>query len=552
MIKKLAFIFSIFIFLFVLASCRTAKVFNISIIATSDVHCGIEDNITYAGISEFRNERKNSGYKTTLVDCGDFIQGASVGLLSKGKDVIKILNKVGYDFLTIGNHEFDYGMDELKDRIDEFNGDVLSCNIKYTGKNDYKLYDVKPYKIVNYDGVKVGFVGITTPESTVSSTPSVFMEDNEFVYSFSGETPKDFYNVIQNNINICRDNGAKYVILLSHLGYGDEYQAFGSVPTMQNLTGYDVILDGHSHKKIDTEYYEDSKGKEKPLICLGTKLDCFSEIIITNKGIKEIKLHDSYDKKDEEITTFISSITRENEEFLNSKVSTSDIKLDMYTYNGENKIRLTRNRETALGNFHADAYRYKFNTDIALINGGGIRSGFDVGDITYKKLYEMAPYGNYGCVIEVTGQQLLDYLEFGSHKIKAEQNDGNAPIGEFGGFPSVSGLKFTIDTNVESTIEFDTNGMVKSLGVNRRIKDVYVLNNGEYKPIDITGKYTVAGINYVLLNKGDGNTLFDDAKVLTAPTPENIDVNVLKDYFLFLNGNIQAKYNDVEGRINII
>ena len=550
--KKIMFIFSILAFMFILAGCKTAKIFNISIIATSDVHCGIEDNITYAGIKEYRNERTNSGYKTTLVDCGDFIQGASIGLLSKGKDIIKILNKVGYDFLTIGNHEFDYGMDELKNRIDEFNGDVLSCNIKYSGKNEDKLANVLPYKIVNYGGVKVGFVGITTPESTVSSTPAVFMEDNEFVYNFSSETPEDFYNVIQNNINDCKKNGAKYIILLSHLGYGDEYQAFGSVPTMQNLSGYDIMLDGHSHKKIDTEYYEDSKGKEKPLICLGTKLDCFSEIIITNKGIQEIKLHDSYDKKDEEITKFISNITKENNELLKSKVSTSDIKLDMYTYIGDNKIRLTRNSETALGNFHADAYKYKFNTDIALINGGGIRAGFDVGDITYEKLYAMAPYGNYGCVIEVTGKQILDYLEFGAHAIKSEQNDGKAPVGEFGGFPSVSGLKFTIDTSIESTIEFDTNGMLKSLGSNRRIKDVYVLNNNEYTPIDVNAKYSLAGINYVLLNKGDGNTLFDNAKVLIAPTPENIDVNVLKDYFVYLNGNIQAKYNDVEGRINII
>ena len=550
--KKIIFIFSVLAFIFILAGCKTAKIFNISIIATSDVHCGIEDNITYAGIKEYRNERTNSGYKTTLVDCGDFIQGASVGLLSKGKDIIKILNKVGYDFLTIGNHEFDYGMDELKNRIDEFNGDFLSCNIKYSGKNEDKLANVLPYKIVNYGGVKVGFVGITTPESTVSSTPSVFMEDNEFVYNFSSETPEDFYNVIQNNINDCKKNGAKYIILLSHLGYGDEYQAFGSIPTMQNLSGYDIMLDGHSHKKIDTEYYEDSKGKEKPLICLGTKLDCFSEILITNKGIQEIKLHDSYDKKDEEITTFISNITKENDELLNSKVSTSDIKLDMYTYIGDNKIRLTRNSETALGNFYADAYKYKFNTDIALINGGGIRAGFDVGDITYKKLYEMAPYGNYGCVIEVTGKQILDYLEFGAHTIKPEQNDGKAPTGEFGGFPSVSGLKFTIDTSIESTIEFDTNGMVKSLGSNRRIKDVYVLNNNEYTPIDVNAKYSLAGIDYVLLNKGDGNTLFDNAKVLSAPTPKNIDVNVLKDYFVYLNGNIQSKYNDVEGRISII
>ena len=170
----------------------------------------------------------------------------------------------------------------------------------------------------------------------------------------------------------------------------------------------------------------------------------------------------------------------------------------------------------------------------------------------YKKLYEMAPYGNYGCVIEVTGKQILDYLEFGAHAIKSEQNDGNAPIGEFGGFPSVSGLKFTIDTSIESTIEFDTNGMLISLGSNRRIKDVYVLNNNEYTPIDVNAKYSIAGINYVLLNKGDGNILFDNAKVLTAPTPENIDVNVLKDYFLYLNGNIESKYNDVEGRINII
>ena len=166
-----------------LLGCQKTSEKDIVILYTSDVHCGIEDEIGYTSLSAYKKSLEKDNY-VTLMDAGDAISGDFIGAVSKGEYVIDIMNEMGYDSMVFGNHEFDYGMDILSQRINEFKGDILSSNFKYIGNKKNKFTKVKPYKVIKYGKKKVGFVGVSTPYTIVDSTPSYFMEDGEYAYSF--------------------------------------------------------------------------------------------------------------------------------------------------------------------------------------------------------------------------------------------------------------------------------------------------------------------------------------------------------------------------------
>ena len=557
--KKLTILILSFLFIFSFVSCKKNSNDNnnsnnnssnnkkISLLATSDVHCGARDNIGYKGLAEYKDEREDAGYQTVLADCGDSIQGDAIGLMTQGSDIIDIMNEMDYKFYTIGNHEFDYGIKYLASDLNKFNGSVLSCNLDYIGDNQNPLDMVKPYEIVDYNGIMVGYIGISTPESITKSTPSVFKENGEFAYSFCNETKNKLYDRVQDTIDEVKDKGANTIILLSHLGYGDEYGDIGSIPVMENVSGYDIIIDGHSHKVVEPETHKDKDGNDKTIMCLGTKLNCFGEVIIDSNGIESASLITDFDKEDSNIKTYVDNKFSSIEAITKQVVSTSDLKLDIYDSNG---IRLPRNRETQIGNFYADAFRDYFNSDIAFINGGGIRAGFDVGNITYETLYKMAPFGNFGCVIEATGQQILDYLEMASRLRETATNNGTKAVGENGGFAVPSGLKYTIDTSIPTPVVVDTNNFLVKIEGERRVKDVYILEDDTYVALDSTKKYKIATISYIAMESGDGNSAFEGASV--CGNVDTLDVDVLKAYFEKLNGNIKVKYENIDGRITII
>ena len=158
---------------------------DIIILFTNDVHCGIEENIGYAGLVQYKKWVEEKTPYVTLVDCGDAIQGEYIGMASNGEYIVDIMNEIGYDLAILGNHEFDYGMEQLEKLISKANAQYLSCNITYTGKNENALTKVKPYEIVEYGDTKIAYIGIATPETTTKATPTYFMEDGEFVYDFA-------------------------------------------------------------------------------------------------------------------------------------------------------------------------------------------------------------------------------------------------------------------------------------------------------------------------------------------------------------------------------
>ena len=217
----------------------------------------------------------------------------------------------------------------------------------------------------------------------------------------------------------------------------------------------------------------------------------------------------------------------------------------------EDGIRIVRNRENVLGDLSADAYRYAGNADIGWINGGGVRADLPEGDITYANIINVHPFGNMLCVVEATGQEILDALEWSARVAVAEyKSDGNA-VGENGGFLQVSGMKYTIDTSIPTPCVPDENGLFGTIEGTRRVSDVMVLNKdtNEYEPIDPDKTYSVACHNYLFKSAGDGYNMFQDNVFLVdeAIADYQVLINYIRDV---LQGDLSG-YKEVQGRITV-
>lgn len=520
---------------------------DIIILYTNDVHCAIDENIGYAGLAAYKKECLEKTKYVTLVDSGDHLQGSYLGTVSKGECMVEIMNEVGYDYATFGNHEFDYGFDQLKKNMDNSRMQYLCCNVTYSGDGVSKIKDARPYEVVKYGNKKVGFIGVATPATPANSTPTLFMEDGKQVYNFGLEkTPEEFYLGIQETITDCKLEGADYIVVLSHLGVDEDYGSYRSTDLIANTIGIDVVLDGHSHTEVNCKVVEDKIGNPVLLSQTGTKFSNIGQLTISAKGVVSLGLISDYNKKDAETEQFIKEISAKYNENMNKVIGHSDVDLPITDEDG---IRMIRSREMAIGDMVADAYRTMGRADIGMCNGGGIRAAINEGDITYGNIIDVNPYGNTLCVMKITGREILDMLEYFYRYTKSEYAKDGAAVGEYGSFQQVSGLKFTVDTAKETSVVTDAEDNLISVGDARKVSDVMVLQNGEYVAIDPEKTYTVAASSYMLKNGGCGMLSFLDGNeiILDESVP---DYQALIDYFDYL-GNDFSQYGAVDNRITI-
>ena len=520
---------------------------DVMVLFTSDVHCGIESNFGYAGLAMVRDAYKNAGYHVLLVDNGDSIQGEPVGTMTTGEANIKLMNAVGYDIATMGNHEFDYGMERFFELSKMANFPYVSCNFNKGGELQFA-----PYVIKEFDGVKIAFVGISTPKTLTSSTPKYFQDENgNFIYGFfEDETGEGLYNAVQKAVDDARAEGATFVVALAHLGNEDECRPFTYADVIANTTGINALLDGHSH---DT-YHVEMRNKARETVLrqgCGTKMEGIGYLKIAAKngamkaGVMMWNNDDFNATQLYQLDTDVTKAVAEATETLNVKlaevVAKTDVELtinDPVAKTEEGKpVRIIRNAETNLGDLCADAYRYVSGADIAFVNGGGIRVSIKEGDITLNDILKVHPFGNALCVCEATGQQILDALEFGAKDVP----------GEFGGFLQVSGLTYEIHTYLPSTVKMDEKRMFVGVEGEYRVKNVMV--GGE--PLDLEKIYTLASHNYMLQGQGDGYTIFED----NVYTQESVmlDNQVLITYITEgLNGVVGADYANPYGQGRIV
>ena len=517
---------------------------DIVVLYTNDVHCAIDNNIGYAGLATYKSEMEKDNF-VVLVDAGDAIQGDTIGTVSKGEYLVDIMNEVGYDFCVLGNHEFDYGTDVLSSLLEKAKAQYLNATITYTGNGKNLLAKTVPYAIERYGFLNVAFIGVSTPESITKSTPRYFMEGDEFVYDFAAG--EDLYKTVQSVVDEVREKGADFVVVISHLGVEEGSEPNRATDLIANTTGIDALIDGHSHTTAPFELIADKSGKKVVYTQTGTKLNAIGKLTITKDGSIKAELV-SEAEKDPEVTAFIENLKSEYESLVNTVVAHTAVELSITDENG---VRAVRNRETAIGDLCADAYRAVADTDIAFVNGGGIRATIKKGDITTANMISVHPYGNYLCSCYATGAEILDALEHSVANTQAVAAQDGKAVGESGGFLQVSGLKFTIDTSIPSSVKKDDKGLFVAVEGERRVKDVYVEKNGEWEPIDPEATYTVACHNYMLQDMGDGYTMFADNQYIL----DNVmlDNQVIITYICdFLGGNVGEEYSAPQGRITII
>ena len=498
---------------------------DITILHTNDVHCDYEK---YAKVATLHKSAD------LLVDAGDHVQGGVIGTLSKGEYIVDIMNYLKYDAAVPGNHEFDYGMDQfLHIAKDLAKYPYISAN--FTGKDGKPYFDA--YKIFEVKGVKVAFVGVCTPETFTKSTPTYFQDANgNYIFGFcEGNNGADLYNAVQKAIDAAKAAGADYVIGLGHLGIDEQSSPWMSKEVIANTTGFDAFIDGHSHSTF-SETIKDKSGKEVVFEQTGTKLANVGKLTIKTDGtIAHENIDLSAVEEDADAKAYIAGITEKFDALQKKVVAKTTVTL---TTKGADGKRAVRSAETNLGDLCADAYRLLLGADVAFVNGGGVRADINAGDITYGDIINVHPFGNSACLVEVTGQQLKDALELGSA----------AYPGESGGFLQVSGLTYTINADIPSSVvKNDKSEFVKVDGA-YRVSDIMV--GGQ--PLDVNKTYTLASHNYMLKDAGDGYTMFGTKNVKVLQDEVMIDNQVLINYIVEkLGGVVGAEYAAPQGRITI-
>ena len=515
---------------------------DVVVLFTSDVHCGVDQGFGYAGLAAVRDNLAKTNH-VLLVDNGDSIQGEPIGTMTTGESNIELMNTVGYDIATIGNHEFDYGMDRFLELTKKANFPYISANFMH---NDELVF--APYVIKEFDGVKIAFVGITTPKTTTSSTPKYFQDETgKFVYTFcQDETGDALYAAVQKAVDDARAEGAAYVVAMAHLGIEGESAPWMSTDVIANTTGINALLDGHSHSILEQEKVKNKDGEEVLLAACGTKLQAIGYLRISAKdgsvatGLYKWDTSNAVSLPDligldNEVATKVNEAMDTLNEKLGEVVAKSAV--DLVISDPETDVRIVRTAETNLGDLCADAYRDQSGADIAFVNGGGIRVKIAAGDITLNDILKVHPFGNALCVVEATGQQILDALEWGSRVVPEET----------GGFLQVSGLTYEIHTYIESSCTADENGLFTGVAGEYRVKNVKV--GGE--DLDVNKTYTLACHDYLLKNAGDGFTMFQQDTLLQDSV--KLDNQVLIDYITgTLNGVVGEAYANPYGQGRIV
>ena len=514
------------------------------ILHTNDVHVGLQDNIGYDGLSLYRKELEALYDNVLLIDAGDAIQGAALGAMSKGAEIIKIMNELGYDLAIPGNHEFDFGFDVLDDCSEQLACGYICANFcTIDGETVFE-----PWRILKAGDLKIGFVGAVTPDTfTRSAIKDVVNEVGEPMYDFlADETGDRLAGALQKNIDEVREQGADYVILVAHLGNATENTSiYSSNAIVGKLNGIDMVIDGHSHEVYNTAI-PDKDGKMTPIAQTGTKLQHIGQLTVYKDGHLEENIIDlvpesaavpaeSVTRKNEEryvdpeTKTFIDNIYGAYDSIMSRKIG--DLSVDLIKM--ENGKDLSRTAENGLCELAADAFRAVGGTQAGLIGAGSLRTNLEAGEVTYQDVVDILPYCNEVIMAEVSGQTLLDALEFGVSFLPENS----------GGFPQVSGITFSINTEIESSVTMNEKKQFVSVDGEYRVHDVKV----DGKDLDPNAIYTLAITQY-LLTGGDGFTMFKDAEIIATTGLADNEV-VMKYIEEDLNGVIPETYAEPQGRI---
>ena len=518
------------------SACWTGEKSEVTILYTNDVHTYIDKQapeLTFAAIAALKQSYQNAGKKVLLVDAGDHVQGTAYGSMDQGASIIELMNAAGYDAATPGNHEFDYGMDRAKELMRDADFPYLSCNWVDLRTNLRVLPEIKVFV---RGGVRIAFVGITTPETFTKSTPAYFMNKAQTKYIYDilgGEDGQKLYSAVQKAVDKAKCL-ADVVIGLGHLGVDPSSSPWTSEEVIAHTTGFDAFIDGHSHTVMENKQVADASGRLVTLTQTGSYFANVGEMTIAPDGTISTRLVSTYDQEDPAVAAEQAAWVSSVDEMLGEKIAVADTKF--YITDPATGKRRIRSGETNLGDFVADGIYTYFNEveqlhcDIAIMNGGGIRSDEDAGYWTFKTCKQVSPFGNVACLMSVTGKQIQDALEFAARFAGAEGKEN-------GGFLQVAGATYEIHTDIPNTVQTDDkNVWIGSATGTPRVQNVKIYDraNGTYVPLDENKTYALAGMNYTLRNLGDGFAMFDGAELIKDYVSE--DYLVMSTYAMTFGG----------------
>ena len=504
---------------------------EIVILHTNDVHGAIS---SYAKVAALKAEYEAKGAEVLLMDAGDYIQGEPYVSVSQGETAIRLMNYVGYDVATIGNHEFDYGYENLAKLAAAAEFPIIAANVMYNGKTAFEANKVFELE----SGVKVGVFGLSTPETATKAHPGKI----KGVTFLSGD---DMNKAAQAQVDELTAAGCDYIICLGHLGIDDSSKGYRSVDLLEAVTGIDVFIDGHSHSSLDDVKAlvgKDCKVGDTLLTSTGTKLATVGAVVISEDGIsiESVDL-EKYEGSDDVVEEAAQLVIDEVDAAYGEVFAKSEVELC-----GE-KAPGNRTEETNNGDLIADAILWQAKKDgslpvadenvIAITNGGGIRAAIAAGDITKKDVNTVLPFGNTVAYVTVKGSVLLEALEASTYCTPEA----------VGAFPQVAGIKFSIDTNkaFDQGEQYPGSTYYAPASINR--VTIESINGKAFDPeatyVVVTNDFLAAG----------GDTYYAFSVSTSVDTGIPMDEAVMSYITEELKGVVTAeKYGEPQGRITVL
>ena len=495
------------------------------VLHTNDVHGQVD---LYAKVAALKKDYEAKGADVILVDAGDYAQGTPYVSDSQGKTAIELMNAAGYDVVTLGNHEFDYGYANLQTIMKDAKFKVV-CNIKYNGK---LAFDAS-YVVETKGGLKVGFLGLTTPETSTKAHPAkikgvTFMAQNA-LYSFATQEAADL-----------KADGSDVVIALTHLGVDPESKPNRSTDLYANAKGIDFNIDGHSHTKMT----EGENGE--PIQSTETKLKYVGVVVIDNATKKiesnELIQLDGYANEDADTKAAADAIIADVDARLGAVFAKSEVEL-----NGKRDPGV-RTQETNLGDLITDALLWYATKDgkldvpadhiVAVTNGGGIRASIKAGDITMKDINTVLPFGNTVAVVYISGEKLRESLEAATQ---------SAPTA-LGGFPQIAGINLSLCTGAAYDKQDETYPGGSTYYGPKSINRV-TINSINGKPFRAKDTYAVVTNDFMAAGGDVYYAFASSPKIVDTGTP--MDEALVEFIKVKLNGVIGKEYENAQGRLNM-
>lgn len=506
---------------------------HIVILHTNDVHGGIDG---YASVAALKDAYEAAGAQVLLMDAGDFIQGSTSVNVSQGANAVELMNMAGYDVATTGNHEFDYGYANLKTLMEQAEFPILAANA-FTAEGELAMDEANT--TFQLGDVTVGVFGLATPETATKAHPAK-LEGVTFL------AEDELFDCAQKQVDELTAEGCDYIICLGHLGIDAESTGNRSIDLLENVTGIDVFIDGHSHsEQSDIAEVTDGTGMvgDTILTSTGTKLENIGVVDIAADGtidattipMEDVTATEGF-TPDQAIVDRVAEINAQIEEEMGVVIGTSEVNL-----NGVKEE--VRAGETNLGDLVTDAMLWQAGldneaVDAAITNGGGIRASISAGDITKQFVNDVLPFGNTLYVIELTGAELLEALEASTFVTPEPE----------GGFPQVAGMEFVVNTGAD----FDAGELYPGTTFHEpnSINRVSILTVGG-DAFDVNATYTIVTNDFMAAG-GDTYYAFSAAGS-GYDTGVPLD-QVVMDYIAEeLNGTVTAAdYGEPAGRIHTI